>query len=552
MFNSITGMCADGIPKFLGFIDFSIAPTLLYYAYIPILIFNTIFGIFIFRQNKSNILNKILFFISIFFSLWILNIFLQWIAIQNKIIYVAWELTAIFELPIFLLSIYLIENFIDQKDIHLRIKKIFLFILFLPVLLLLLTKFNINSYDYEQCQGVVGQLWIYIYGVELFSIIWVAVAGILYRKRNLIDPQYGRKIIILTLGIVLFLSFFSLSNIVGEILKIYQINLIGPIGMVVFLGLVAYLIVKYNTFNAKLFGAQVLIASLVLFIGSQFFFIKETVNYILTTITFIITVIFGYLLIKSVRKEIEQKEQLAQLNNELQSTIQQRESLVHLVTHKVKSSFTRTKYIFAGMLDGTFGEIPPEITKRAKQGLESDDMGIKTVDLVLNASNLQKGAVKYEMATTDLKSLIDKSVAEKRVEAESRGLKVESTIKDDAYNIFGDAFWLKEAINNLLENSIKYTKEGAIAIGLEKHEKKIIFSVKDTGIGITDEDKKNLFTEGGRGKDSVRVNVDSTGYGLYSVKLIIEAHNGKVWAESEGPGKGSVFFIELPTAQQAD
>ena len=120
------------------------------------------------------------------------------------------------------------------------------------------------------------------------------------------------------------------------------------------------------------------------------------------------------------------------------------------------------------------------------------------------------------------------------------------------YEVLADAFWLKEAINNLIENSIKYTKKGVIAIGLEKTKDlpaqagKVLVSVKDTGIGIDEEDRKILFTEGGRGKDSVHVNVDSTGYGLYSVKLIVEAHNGRVWAESKGEGQGSEFFIELP------
>jgi signal transduction histidine kinase len=82
-------------------------------------------------------------------------------------------------------------------------------------------------------------------------------------------------------------------------------------------------------------------------------------------------------------------------------------------------------------------------------------------------------------------------------------------------------------------------------VSLEKKDGKILFSVKDTGIGLTPEDKKNLFTEGGRGKDSVKFNVDSTGYGLYSVKLIVEAHGARVWAESEGAGKGSEFFVEF-------
>lgn len=237
---------------------------------------------------------------------------------------------------------------------------------------------------------------------------------------------------------------------------------------------------------------------------------------------------------------------LQDANENLKKLIKQRESLVHLVTHKVKGSFTRSKYIFAGILDGTFGEVNGEVKKYAAQGLESDDMGIETVDLVLNADNLQKGTVKYDMQPINFKDMIIKVIEEKRGPAEAKGLKLESNIEEQGvYNVLGDAFWLKEAINNLVENSIKYTKTGGIKIELTDGNGKIEFSIRDTGIGIDDEDKKNLFTEGGRGKNSVKVNVDSTGYGLYSVKLIIEAHKGKVWAESEGPDKGSAFFVEL-------
>ena len=242
-------------------------------------------------------------------------------------------------------------------------------------------------------------------------------------------------------------------------------------------------------------------------------------------------------------------KQVDGLNDDLKALIKQRESLVHLVTHKVKGSFTRSKYIFAGILDGTFGDINEEVKKRAEQGLESNNAGIQTVDLVLNVANMQNGIVKYDMKMLDFKDLVQKTLADKKVQAEAKGLKLESTIEEaGVYNIVGDAFWLKEAVNNLIDNSIKYSKEGKIAVDLHDGKGKIKFSVKDTGIGITDEDKKALFTEGGRGKDSVRINVDSTGYGLYSVKLIVEAHKGKVWAESGGPGKGSQFYIELDAA----
>ena len=92
---------------------------------------------------------------------------------------------------------------------------------------------------------------------------------------------------------------------------------------------------------------------------------------------------------------------------------------------------------------------------------------------------------------------------------------------------------------------MKCTVAGKITVGLELKEKQILFYVKDTGRGITPEDRKNLYTEGGRGKGSFKYNVDSTGYGLSTVKIVVEAHKGKVWEETE-VGKGSTFWVELP------
>ncbi|OGI67987.1 hypothetical protein A3A05_00440 [Candidatus Nomurabacteria bacterium RIFCSPLOWO2_01_FULL_41_12] len=258
----------------------------------------------------------------------------------------------------------------------------------------------------------------------------------------------------------------------------------------------------------------------------------------------------------------KQNLELARLYKEVDALNKQRESLMHLITHKVKGSFTHSKYIFAGMLDGTFGETNEEMKKIAEEGLEANDGGIKTIDLVLNAANLQKGTVKYDMKIFDFRDMVENLLKEKHAEVKKKNLAMEGNLKEGVYNVLGDIFWIKEAVSNLIENSIKYTKEGKIIVDLRRAkparnasgiadaggENKIILSIKDTGIGITDEDKKNLFTEGGRGKESVKVNVDSTGYGLYSVKLVVEAHKGRVSAESEGAGKGSTFFIELPLA----
>jgi signal transduction histidine kinase len=390
-------------------------------------------------------------------------------------------------------------------------------------------------------------------------MFWILI--LLIRKYRISDSSFKKQIILMGTGIELFIfSFFGMEFLATYLVRIgilpnSQLELYGLFGMVIFMIYISILIVRFKAFNGKLFATQVLVWALVILIGSEFFFTQNILNIVLIAITLVVSAGLGLSIIRSVKKEIAQKEELAKLNINLQDLMKQRESLMHLITHKVKGSFTRTKILFASMLDGTFGEISPEIKKRATQGLDFDNGGLETVDLILNVANMQNGIIKYEMKSVNFKELVEQVVSEKKIPIEAKGLKIETNIEEGTFNVTGDVFWLKEAINNLVENSLRYTKEGSITVGLEKKHDlsaqagKILFSVKDTGVGIAEEDKKNLFTEGGRGHDSIKVNVDSTGYGLYTVKLVIEGHKGRVWASSEGAGKGAQFYIELPVAQ---
>ena len=99
---------------------------------------------------------------------------------------------------------------------------------------------------------------------------------------------------------------------------------------------------------------------------------------------------------------------------------------------------------------------------------------------------------------------------------------------------------------NLIDNAIRYTPSGEINVELTRIGNTVRFAVKDTGIGITEEDKKKLFTEGGHGKNSIKVNVHSTGYGLFIAKSIVDSYKGRIWAESAGTDAGSRFVVELP------
>jgi len=181
------------------------------------------------------------------------------------------------------------------------------------------------------------------------------------------------------------------------------------------------------------------------------------------------------------------------------------------------------------------------------QALAETRQGAASVATILKAANLKKGTVTYTKEPFDMKALAAEAVEKERFMAEKKGLALSFTADDSSYQMTGD----KEQINshvlrNLIDNSINYTPTGSIATSLKKENGKIIFTVKDTGVGITDEDKAHLFTEGGHGKNSQTINVHSTGYGLFITKSIVEAHGGTVRAESEGQGKGSTFVVEFP------
>ncbi|OGI90485.1 hypothetical protein A2911_02795 [Candidatus Nomurabacteria bacterium RIFCSPLOWO2_01_FULL_40_15] len=537
-------MCQWDTSRFLIFSD-NVFGTLIYYSHILAFILAIAVGLFVFFNNRKILVNRLLFFIMSSFAAWVFFDLILWANEKPDFIMFFWALILLVEPLIYALSVYFVSVFIEKKDISLK-KKIWIFSPLLPIIVLLSTQLTLVGFDLTNCfrepiEGPIATYYIYL--IETIYLLWILDFS--FRKYRQAGREMKKQVVLITSGVIFFLLSFVSGNIVGSFTENWTLAQVGLFSMPIFVVFLAYMIVKFKTFNIKLIGTQMLIFALgFLVLGMIFIRTIQNVR-IVAVATLLLIAVVGYLLIRGVKREVKQREELARLNLELEDLIKQRENLVHLVTHKVKGSFTRSKYIFAEMLDGTFGEISPEIKKRAEQGLESDNMGIETVDLVLSVANMQKGVVKYDMKEIDLKEIIFKTISEKKITVEAKGLKMETEIKPDTYHVSGDAFWLKEVINNLIENSLKYTKEGTITVGLEKTSGKVKFYVKDTGIGITEEDKKNLFTEGGRGKDSVKVNVDSTGYGLYSVKLIVDAHKGRVWAESEGMGKGSQFYVEL-------
>ncbi len=240
---------------------------------------------------------------------------------------------------------------------------------------------------------------------------------------------------------------------------------------------------------------------------------------------------------------------LARLSRSLEIANAQQEGLLHFISHEIKGYLTNSEAGFASIAEGDYGEVTPQLKTMATSALANVRRGVSTVVDILRAADMKRGTVSYRKDPVDVRAVVENVINTLRPNVTEKGLTLETNIADGSYTTSGDEEKLRNnVLRNLIDNAIRYTPTGTITISLSNAGGTIRFSVKDSGVGITEEDKKRLFTEGGHGKESIKTNVHSTGYGLFIAKQVVDAHGGKIWAESEGEGKGSTFVVELPTA----
>lgn len=243
---------------------------------------------------------------------------------------------------------------------------------------------------------------------------------------------------------------------------------------------------------------------------------------------------------------LEHMERLRQL----EQITEKQESLLHSISHEVKSHLTKSQAAFASIVEGDFGEVPTPLKSIASTALSDTKQGVDTVMDILDASNFKKGTLEIKQERFDFKTALLKIVEEFKPIAAEKKLDLEVIVADGSYEVIGDDQKMRRhVLRNLIDNAIRYTPKGSVRVELTHNDEMIECAVHDNGVGITPEDMEHLFTEGGKGANSTKVNAQSTGYGLFVAKTIIDAHHGNIWAESEGAGNGAHFYVQLPLAK---
>lgn len=528
--------------------------SLIYYSHLPVTALAVFAAFFIYVNGRGFLLNRLLAVVLASFALWNVINLISWTNIHSDVILFAWSFFGICAAFISIFSIYFIHVFLDGKDVRPRLKAVFLALL-APVVLLAptaqnLTGFNITVCDAFGFESLAYETYLAFLGGT--AILWIGI--LLARRYRSAVPEARKQILLMGIGIELFLaSFFAATYLATYfantgILPDSQLEMYGLFGMVIFMVYIGILMVRFKTFHVNLIASQALVVALLVLIGSQLTFVRSTTNIVLTLITLSLTAVAGVVLIRSVKRETEQRLHIEDLARELEKSNKQQVALIHFITHQLKGFMAKSRMIFSMALEGDFGPVPESMRPMMEEGLKSSTKGAQTIADILNAANIQSGKVTMAKESFEFTKLLEGIIALLKPNADAKGVALTLTAPEIPVSYVGDRMQMENALKNLIDNSIKYTPKGKIDIVLAKEANLLRLTITDTGVGITPEDMQHLFTEGGHGAESRKVNVESTGFGLYIVKNIIEAHKGRVWAESEGAGKGAKFTVELPIA----
>ncbi|MDD3498228.1 MAG: HAMP domain-containing sensor histidine kinase, partial [Candidatus Moranbacteria bacterium] len=264
---------------------------------------------------------------------------------------------------------------------------------------------------------------------------------------------------------------------------------------------------------------------------------------------------FSYLLIKSSRETVKQKEELeilskklAKNNRKLKELDDAKNEFISITAHQLRTPPTVIKGYINMAQEDPNNKLDDETRDALDRALISNERLIDLIEDILSVSRIESGKMRYEMKEDqDIEGVLEEIYESFLLRAQDKGLElVLSNPKERLPKIFMDGKKIREVISNLVDNAIKYTREGKVEIVASERDGNIRIEVKDTGVGVPREEMPYLFKKFSRGKNPGRLGAEGTGLGIFVGKKIVEDHGGKIWIESEGANKGSTFIIELP------
>jgi signal transduction histidine kinase len=321
-------------------------------------------------------------------------------------------------------------------------------------------------------------------------------------------------------------------------------------------------VTKYHLFETKVILTETLVSIMGIVLFVLPFLMPTTGLKVLTSLVFVLFCFFGYYLIKITHRESRRREDAEAIASRERALRREAEILAadlkRLDTAKTQFLLSTQHHLrgplsviqgYLSMIgEGSYGKIPKKAKEKIDASLEADRKLIHLVDELLDVAHFQmnKGAAAKE--PVNVVDLVAGAIDDLKTAAAAKELYLNFKKPSVPIPLVSlNARGIREAIYNIVDNAIKYTQTGGVAVSMSVVDDRLRISVKDTGIGIDEKDLQGLFGRiFERGEKAKSVNIDGKGIGLYLSAQIIANNGGNIRVESKGLGEGSEFIIDLP------
>jgi signal transduction histidine kinase len=243
---------------------------------------------------------------------------------------------------------------------------------------------------------------------------------------------------------------------------------------------------------------------------------------------------------------VKNEEDLRQARDEALAASQFKSKLLANVSHEMRTPLHAIMGYAEILEQGVYGEITSQQRKATNKILTGSSILLDFINNLLDKAQLESGKLNFNLKPFSLADLVEEVHAQTSVLAEAKGLLFTSSVADNMPKIiFGDRYWLRQLMFNLISNAIKFTEEGSVSLTLNRVEEGWYFQVKDTGPGIPAEAQARIFEAFEQGSNDHAGSTKGIGLGLSIVKEVTTLMEGDVTVTSE-LGVGTIFTVTLP------
>jgi signal transduction histidine kinase len=412
------------------------------------------------------------------------------------------------------------------------------------------------------------------------------------QKRNINIALYA---FLLCFGVQIITSF-----VIVAALGYTKLVPVGNLLSLAYIVLITMSILRYKIINLNVASSLVFVVVLGVMLFADIFSASNTEERIYRAIVFLAAAMIGYQFIKAIITDTKRKRQLEYysqelrgLNEKLKRTDAIKTEFISMASHELLTPISAIEGYLSMMVDEKIVAVGnPKAEKYLQSVYKSSNRLARLVADLLNVSRIEEERLLVEKKAVSILEMLQSTIDELRFKALANRITMNYTSQVSGQDAlaYADSDKIKEVLINLSGNAIKFNRPGGVvhlwaqvwptqavqqrynqmarlAVNRPEHgdgalkrivsqiytqmvgDKQMVIAVADNGVGISREDIGKLFQKFSRVGDWSTQEVQGTGLGLYISRAIVEMHHGRIWVESPGEGRGSIFYFSLPLAQ---